>query len=118
VFRVRRRFHHRVTWTQQIVDGLPSLTPQQASPQRFLELIRPHGAIENALHSRRDVTLREDACHVRKGQAPRRLAILHSVLLALFDWLEVRNVASHMRVFAAQPSLAFGVFMAPLENVK
>ena len=60
------------------------------------------------------MTLREDACQVRKGQAPRTLAILNSFLLALFDWLEVTNVASQMRLFAARPFLALRLFMAPL----
>lgn len=118
VFRLRRRFQHRFKCTQQIVYGFTSLTPQQAGPQRLLELIRGHWAIENKLHYRRDVTLREDACQVRKGQAPRTLAVLNSFLLAVFDWLQVANVASQMRLFAAQPFLALRLFMGPLENIK
>ncbi|MFL5702120.1 MAG: hypothetical protein ACJ8AG_04750, partial [Ktedonobacteraceae bacterium] len=39
--------------------------------------------IENRLHWRRDVSLREDHCQVRKGDAPRVLAVLNSFLLAL-----------------------------------
>lgn len=118
VFRLRRRFHHRFKCTQQIVYGFTSLTKDEASPERLLELIRGHWTIENKLHYRRDVTLREDASQVRKGQAPRTLAILNSFVLALFDWLAVRNVASQMRVFAAQPALALRLFMAPLERIK
>jgi predicted transposase YbfD/YdcC len=41
--------------------------------------------IENRLHWRRDVTLREDHSQVRKGTAPRILAVLNSFLLALLD---------------------------------
>jgi len=118
VFRLRRRFHHACTCPQQRISGFPSLTKDEASPQRLLECIRQHWAIENTLHSRRDVTLQEDACHVRKGQAPRILALLNSFVLALFDGLAVRNVASHMRIFAAQPLLALRLFMAPLERMK
>jgi hypothetical protein len=70
------------------------------------------------LHYRRDVTLRGDACRVRKRQAPRTLAILNSFLLALFDWLEVTYVASQMRLFSARPFLALCLFMAPLEKIK
>jgi len=65
--------------------GLTSLSPQRAGPDRLLELIRAHWAIDNRLHWRRDVTLWEDACQVRKGCAPRTLAVLNSFLLALFD---------------------------------
>jgi len=43
--------------------------------------------IENRLHWRRDVTLREDHCQVRKGEAPHVLAILNSFLLAVLDFL-------------------------------
>lgn len=64
------------------------------------------------------MTLREDACQVRKGQAPRILAILNSFVLALFDWLAISNVASQMRVFAARPFQALRLFMVPLERIK
>ena len=59
--------------------------------------------IENRLHYRRDVTLREDDCQVCKGEAPRVLALLNSFLLALLDFLGVSNVPSQMRTFDAHP---------------
>ncbi len=118
VFRLRRRVCKPLVCTQEIVYGFTSLTAAQASPQRLLELIRDHWAIENRLHRRRDVTLQEDACQVRKGMAPRILAILTSFLLALFDWLGVSNVASHMRTFAARPILALRLFLLSLEKIK
>jgi hypothetical protein len=46
VFHLRRRFHHRHTCTQQIVYGFTSLSPQQATPERLLTLIREHWTIE------------------------------------------------------------------------
>jgi hypothetical protein len=68
-----------------------------------LELVRDHWAIENRLHWRRDVTLREDHCQVRKGEAPRVLAVLNSFLLALLDFRGVTNVPKQMRIFDAHP---------------
>jgi predicted transposase YbfD/YdcC len=118
VFFLRRRFPHRFTCSQQITYGFTSLTPQQAGPERLPGLTREHWSIENKRHARWDVTLREDACQVRKGEAPRVLAILNSFLLALFDWLAVRNGASQMRRFAAQPFQALRLFMLPLERLK
>jgi len=118
VFQVRRRVEKPLVCTQQIVYGFTSLTAAQAGPDRLLELIRAHWRIENRLHRRRDVTLQEDACQVRKGIAPRVLAILNSFLLALFDWLGVANVASQMRLFAARPVLAFRLFFLSLERIK
>jgi predicted transposase YbfD/YdcC len=118
VFRLQRRFHHPFNWSIPNVYGITSFSPEEASPERLLELIRNHWAIEKKLHSRRDVTLGEDACQVRKGQAPRTLAVLNRFLLAVFDWLDVRNVASHMRFFAAQPFQALCLFMLSLESMK
>lgn len=114
VFRLRRRVCKPLSCTQEWVYGFTSLSPKLASPQRLLELIRDHWAIENRLHRRRDVTLGEDACQVRKGMAPRTLAVLNSFLLAVFDWLEVRNVPRQMRVFAANPLLALRLFIGSL----
>lgn len=114
VFCLRRRVHKPLFCTQEWVYGITSLSPSQADPQRLLVLVRDHWAIENRLHYRRDVTMREDACQVRKGCAPRTLAVLNSFLLALFDWLEVRNVASQMRLFSAQPFLVLSLLIRPL----
>jgi hypothetical protein len=93
---------------------LTSLTAEQASPQRLLKLIRGHWAIENRLHSRRDMTLREDHCQGRKGAAPRVLAVLNSFLLGLFDLLGVTNVARQMRLFDACPLQAIRLLLATL----
>jgi predicted transposase YbfD/YdcC len=114
VFSLHRRVHKPLYCTQEWVYGITSLSPSQADPQRLLSLLRDHWAIENRLHWRRDVTLREDACQVRKGSAPRVLAVLNCFLLALFDWLEISNVASQMRRFSAQPFLALSLLFRPL----
>jgi predicted transposase YbfD/YdcC len=118
VFCLRRRVEKPLYCTQQVVYGLTSLTPAQATPERLLELIRAHWAIENRLHWRRDVTLEEDACQVRKGGAPRVLSILNSFLLALCDCLGVTNVASYMRRVSASPILALRLFFLSVERIK
>jgi len=69
---------------------------------------------QNRLHYRRDVTLREDACQVRKGEAPRVLAVLNSFLLAVLDFLGVSNVPSQMRTFDAHPLLAVRLLVQSL----
>jgi hypothetical protein len=98
---LRRRFPHRFTCPHQMVFGFPSLTPTRQGQSACSHASGHPWAIENTLHSRRAVPLREDACHVRKGQAPSVLAMLTSGVLALFDWLTVRQVASPMPPFAA-----------------
>ncbi len=99
---------------QEIVYGITSLSPTRACPRRLLELVREHWAIENRLHWRRDVTLREDACQVRKGEAPRVLAVLNSFLLAMLDFLGVCNVPQQMRFFDAHPLQAVRLLLGSL----
>lgn len=74
VFRLRRRVEPALTCPQEIVYGMTSLTPKQAGASLLLALARGHWSIENRLHYRRDVSLEEDACQVRKGSAPHTLA--------------------------------------------
>ncbi|HEU5229001.1 MAG TPA: hypothetical protein VFU49_14380 [Ktedonobacteraceae bacterium] len=70
------------------------------------------------MHYRRDVTLREDASQVRKGTAPRVQAVLNSFVLALLDFLGVRNVPKQMRLFDAQPLLAVRLLLGSLLTFK
>jgi len=72
--------------------------------------------IENRLHYRRDVTLGEDACQVRQAGAPETLAALNGGVLALMDWLGVKNVASQMRHFCAHPEEAWQLLCGRLER--
>ena len=60
------------------------------------------------------MTLGEDHCQVRKGQAPHVLAALNSVVLALLDFLEVRNVPRQMRYFGAHPLQAIRLLLGSL----
>ncbi|WP_052568044.1 hypothetical protein [Ktedonobacter racemifer] len=69
---------------------------------------------QNRLHHRRDVTLREDHCQVRKGAAPRVLAVLNSFLLGLLDFCGVTNVPKQMRLFDARPHLVARLLLGSL----
>ena len=100
--------------SEEVVYGLTALSPAQASAQDLLALVRKHWSIENRLHWRRDVTLREDDCQVRKGEAPRVLAVLNSFLLALLDFVGVSTVPSQMRTFDAHPLQAVRLLLGSL----
>jgi predicted transposase YbfD/YdcC len=100
--------------SQQVVYGFSNLTPAEASPQDVATFLRNHWAIENRLHWRRDVTLGEDHSQVRGGGKPPVLAALNNIVLALMDWLGVRNVPEQMRIFAAFPQLALSLLLGPL----
>lgn len=106
VFCLRRTVEHRGQVRCQTVYGITSLSPKRACAAQLLELVRAHLRIENRLHWRRDVTLREDHCQVRKGAAPQVVAALNNLVLALFDFLGVHNVPKPLRLLDAQPQRA------------
>ncbi len=114
VFRLVRTVREKGQTRKEIVSGLTNLSPAQASAEQLLAFVREHWAIENRLHWRRDVTLREDACQVRKGAAPRVLAVLNSFLLAVLDFLGVSNVPKHMRLLDAHPLKAVRLLLGSL----
>jgi predicted transposase YbfD/YdcC len=102
----------------QTIYGITSLAPTQASAAQLLKLVRRHWRMENRLHWRRDVTLGEDRCQVRKGAAPLVLAALNSGMLALFDFLGVTNVPQQMRRLDAQPARAVRLLLGSLLTFK
>jgi predicted transposase YbfD/YdcC len=118
VFRLTRTVQEGEQTHIEVVYGITSLSPEKASAERLLQLVREHWAIENRLHWRRDVTLREDHCQVRKGDAPRLLALLNSFLLAVLDFLGVSNVPKQMRIFDAQPLQAVRLLLGSLLTFK
>jgi predicted transposase YbfD/YdcC len=90
IFRIERQIDTvrkgQVTGTTGIsVYGVTSLSADEASPQRLLELVREYWAIEIKQHYRRDHTQREDHCLVRHPVAARNLALLRSAAIFLFE---------------------------------
>ena len=102
VFMIRRSVITKGEERIEIMYGLTSLPRKKADAQRILQLNRKHWAIENRLHYRRDITLGEDASQVRVKGAPAVLAALNGGILALMDFLGVKNVAKQMRHYCAQ----------------
>jgi predicted transposase YbfD/YdcC len=116
IFTIRRAGERQGKEYEEIVYGFTNLPRKKAGAKRLLELNQKHWAIENRLHWRRDVTLGEDACQVRIPGAPQTLAALNGGVLALMDWLGVRNVASQMRHFCAQPHEALCLLLGKLSR--
>ncbi|HXQ33324.1 MAG TPA: ISAs1 family transposase, partial [Anaerolineales bacterium] len=116
IFKIRRSVKEKEKEREEIVYGFTNLPRQKASARRLLELNQTHWHIENRLHYRRDVTLGEDACQVRIRNAPQVIAALNGGILALMDWLGVKNVASHMRHFDAQPQEALQLLLGKLSR--
>jgi len=77
--------------------GITSLSPQQAGPERLLQLARGHWEIENRLHWVRDVTFDEDRSQVRTGAGPRTLATLRNLAISLFRLRGFHSIARALR---------------------
>jgi Transposase DDE domain len=116
VFRLERRRRVGGATAVEVVYGITSLTRDRADAGRLLELTRLHWAIENRLHHVRDVTLGEDRCRVRKGEAARVLASLRSVAIYLLRATGHPSVAAATRTMAARPDLALDLLRHPNSN--
>ena len=69
--------------TTEVLYGFTSLSPEQAPPRRLLQLHRGHWTVENRNHLPRDVSMGEDASHIRTGHGPANNAALNNLALAL-----------------------------------
>lgn len=116
VFKIRRTVRRKGEERVEVVYGITNLPRKKADARRILELNRKHWSIENRLHYRRDVTLGEDASQVRSQGAPEVMAALNGGLLALLDFLGVKNVAKQMRHFCAQPQEALQLLLCKLSG--
>jgi predicted transposase YbfD/YdcC len=108
VFQLHRRFVQRTSGKvlEETVYGITSLPAEQADARRLLAINRGYWGIENGLHYRRDVTLKEDRTRVKIGQAPRVMAILNNLVLGLIARNGDRFVPEARRRFSAQPDRA------------
>ena len=113
VFRLERIIWHEKQQgsTREVVYGMTSLSPGQASPKKLLRLIRKYWAIENGLHYRRDVTLHEDETVLTVGHSGHIMAILNNVVIGLCLCNGYNNLAKARRRFNAKPSEAFQLIL-------
>ena len=114
VFRVERIVWHcqYAGKTRELVYGLTSLSPSRANPEKLLSLIQDYWGIENGLHYRRDVTLREDATRLTLGQAGHNMAILNNLVIGLCLSHGFQNLAHARRRFCARPQEALQLILS------
>jgi predicted transposase YbfD/YdcC len=94
---------------RELVYGLTSLTPAEASPARLLKLSRDYWGVENGLHHRRDVTFREDATRLTQGRAGHVMASLNNPVIGLLRLAGFTNLAAARRLYAADLTAALAV---------
>lgn len=99
VFRLERRVSERGQTTSEIRYGITSMPPEVADAKRLLKVARTEWGIENGLHHRRDVTLHEDACQLRRGHGPQVLAALNNAVIGIVLQQGEANLAAAQRAF-------------------
>lgn len=112
VFKLERRFIFPKTGEveEQVVYGITSLTREEVSPHRLLQMTRSYWGIENGLHYRRDVTLHEDRTRMTRKTAARVMACLNNLVLSLLiGKLKYRYLPPARRFFAAHPHQALAL---------
>src|SRR5215467_6774558 len=100
----------------EVVYGVTSLSPERATPERVLALVRGHWQIENKSHWVRDVTFDEDRSQVRCGNIPHVMAALRNTTIGLLRWAGHTNIAAACRRLAAQPAQALALLGIEVEN--
>lgn len=111
VFRIHRKVIHVKSekTTEEIAYGITSLTPEQASPERLLALVRGHWQIENKIHYVRDFSYDEDRSQVRTGNGPRVMASLRNLAIGLFRFIGWDYVPQAYRYYAAHRTKAIAL---------
>jgi predicted transposase YbfD/YdcC len=96
-------------YTREVVYGLTSLSAKEALPKKLISLLRRYWSIENGLHYRRDVTLKEDATRLSLGNSGHIMAILNNFVVGLCMRNGYQNLAKARRLFEAKQSLALSL---------
>jgi predicted transposase YbfD/YdcC len=111
VFKInRQRTHLKSDKTEnETIFGITSLSPEEASPERLLQINRKHWGIENRSHYVRDVTFDEDRQQVRTKTGPQMLACLRNFAISLIRLTGGQNIASATRSLAASTAVAFSM---------
>jgi predicted transposase YbfD/YdcC len=116
VYRLEREF----SWIRQgkiyktsreIEFGLTSLSRDQASPTKVLNVRRTHWMIETGLHYRRDVTFSEDDTRMTIGAAGRVLATIHNLVIRLIKRAGHQNAAKARRHFEGHLNEAYNLLL-------
>ncbi|WP_417936322.1 ISAs1 family transposase [Gemmata obscuriglobus] len=113
VFRLTRTRQVGGKTTVEVVYGISSLSSVDAAPDALLRYTRTHWGIESRHHIR-DATLGEDRCRVRRGAAPRVLAVLRNVAVYLLRHLGTGTIAAVIRTVGAKPELALAAAHQPV----
>ena len=113
VFRIEREVEELSTGKQrrEVSYGITSLKREEASAARLMEIVRGHWGIENGLHYRKDKTLGEDACRLKRGEAAQVMAVINNLIIGLVFRQGIRNLAWARRRYSAYPLEALNLVL-------
>jgi hypothetical protein len=89
----------------ELAYGITSRPPQQAGPQRVLQVNRGHWTIENGCHF--DWKYDEDRSRIRTGYGPENMTRLRRFAIGLIESKGARSVAQTMRRLTRNTRLVF-----------
>jgi predicted transposase YbfD/YdcC len=95
----------------EVSYGVTSLSSEEASAERLMEIVRGHWGIENGLHYRKDKTLKEDACRLRTGEAAQVMAVINNLVIGLVFRQGIKNLAEARRRYSAYPLEALNLIL-------
>jgi hypothetical protein len=98
VYQIRRERWEKGRHSVEVAYRITSLGREQADAERLLALDRGHWGIENGLHHVRDVSLGEDRCRIRTGNAPQVLAAARNLAIGLLRQLGGSIVGATRRI--------------------
>ena len=85
--------------TTDVRYGITSCASERADAQQMLQWTRQYWGIENGLHYRRDVTLREDATGMSNTKTAQMMATMNNFVIGLTQKLGYTNLAAARRQF-------------------
>lgn len=110
VFLIERRVKEKKTGKRscEIAYGVTSRTPEQADPERILNINRGHWTIENSCHYILDWNYDEDRSRIRTGHGPENITRLRRFAIGLIKSKpKIRSVAQKMRELNRNVRLVF-----------
>ncbi len=104
VFKLERETTHLRTGreTTEFAYGITSCTPEATTAKQILQWTRQYWGIENGLHYRRDVTLREDPTRISRPALAKTMAAINNFVVGLTQKMGYSNLAAARRLFDAQ----------------
>jgi predicted transposase YbfD/YdcC len=91
----------------EIAYGITSRSPQEANPQRVLQVNRGHWTIENCGHYIIDWNYDEDRSRIRTAYGPENVTRLRRFAVGVIKSKGVRSVAQKMRELTRNPRSVF-----------